>query len=118
MRIEGTEFGSITIDGKSYPHDVVISLSGKVTKRQKRLSKELYGTSHIVSKKEAKAVFEKGCDTLVIGTGQDGNVRLSPEAQDYFDKKGCTVVLLRTPEAIERFNRLGAHKMALMHVTC
>ncbi len=118
MRIDGTEFGSITIDGRTYDHDVVISLSGEVTKRKKRLSKEQYGTSHIISKTEAKAVYEKGCEIIVVGTGQDGNVRLSGEAKSYLDKKGCKTVLLRTPEAIESFNRLSAPKIALMHVTC
>jgi len=118
MKIEGTEFGSITIDGKTYDHDVVIDLSGAVAKRKKRLSKERYGTSHIISKAEAKAIFEKGCRLLIIGAGQDGNVRLSDEAGDYFKKHGCTVVLRRTPEAVDAFNRSGGHKIALMHVTC
>ncbi len=40
MKIDRTEFGSITIDGKIYDHDVIIDLSGGVTKRKKRLSKE------------------------------------------------------------------------------
>ena len=47
MRIDATEFGAITIDAKTYEHDVIIRLSGKVEKRRKRLSKERYGTSHI-----------------------------------------------------------------------
>lgn len=118
MRIEGTEFGSITIDGKTYDHDVVIGLSGEVTKRKKHLSKEQYGTSHIISKAEAKAVFEKGCKIVIIGAGQDGNVRLSSEAKDYFDKHGCQVLLQRTPQAIDTFNQSQARKIALMHVTC
>jgi hypothetical protein len=46
MEIEGTTFGSITIDGKSYEHDVIIRLSGEVLKRKKKLSKKYYGTSH------------------------------------------------------------------------
>jgi hypothetical protein len=118
MKIDRTEFGSITIDGKIYDHDVIIDLSGGVTKRKKRLSKEKYGTSHIISKAEAKAIFEKGCELLIIGAGQEGNVRLSEEAEDYFKKHGCTVVLRRTPEAIDAFNRSREHKIALMHVTC
>lgn len=118
MRIHGTEFGSITIDGKTYDHDVIIGLSGKVAKRKKRLSKERYGTSHIVSKAEAKAIFEKGCDVIIIGAGQEGNLRLSAEAKEYFDAHGCQVVLQRTPQAIDAFNQSRAHKMALMHVTC
>jgi hypothetical protein len=60
MRIEGSEFGKITIDGRTYEHDVIIRLSGEVMKRKKKLSKQLYGTSHVVSKDEAKFVFEKG----------------------------------------------------------
>ncbi|HEY6996062.1 MAG TPA: hypothetical protein VH397_20355, partial [Xanthobacteraceae bacterium] len=31
MEIEGTTFGTITIDGKTYDHDVIIRLSGDVT---------------------------------------------------------------------------------------
>jgi len=36
MRIDATEFGAITIDAKTYEHDVIIRLSGKVEKRRKR----------------------------------------------------------------------------------
>jgi hypothetical protein len=45
MSIDATEFGSITVDGKTYEHDVIIRLSSKVEKRRKRLSKQKYGTS-------------------------------------------------------------------------
>ena len=86
-----THPSAITVDGKTYEHDVIIRLSGAVEKRRKRLSKEKYGTSHIMSKAEAKFVFEDGCDLLIVGAGQDGNVRLSPEASAYFDKKHCRV---------------------------
>jgi hypothetical protein len=33
IEIEGTTFGTITIDGKTYEHDVIIRLSGEVVKR-------------------------------------------------------------------------------------
>ena len=119
MPINATTFGAITINGKIYDHDVIIRLSGAVEKRRKRLSKEMYGTSHIVSKAEAKFVFEDDCELLIVGAGQDGNVRLSPEAIEYFDKKHCRVVLQRTPEAILTYNKSSQKKKAaLMHVTC
>ena len=35
MEIERTTFGTITIDGKTYEHDVIIRLSGDVVKRKK-----------------------------------------------------------------------------------
>ena len=95
MEIESTAFGTITMDGKAYEHDVVVRLSGEIVKRKKKLSKKYYGTSHILSKDEAKFVFEKGCEQLIVGSGQKGNVRLSPEAEAYFAKKNCKVLLQR-----------------------
>ena len=50
MKIEDTTFGTITIEGKTYEHDVLIRLSGEVVKRKKKLSKKYYGTSHVLSK--------------------------------------------------------------------
>jgi len=118
MEIEGTTFGSITIDGKTCEHDVVIRLSGEVLKRKKKLAKKYCGTSHVLSKDEAKFVFEKGCEQLILGSGQMGNVHLSPEAEAYLAKKGCTVLLKPTPMAIRAFNRSSAKKIGLFHVTC
>ena len=118
MEIEGTTFGNITIDGRTYEHDVVIRLSGEIVKRKKKLSKKYYGTSHVLSKDEAKFVFEKGCEQLIVGSGQMGNVQLSSEAAAYFAKKGCKVVLRPTPDAVRMFNTSHAKKIGLFHVTC
>jgi hypothetical protein len=118
MKIDSTEFGSITIDGETYPHDVLIRLSGKVKKRKKKLSKKEYGTSHIVSLEEADFIYEEGSSLLIVGTGQNGNLRLSPEAAEFFARKGCTVVAEPTPRAIVAFNQAKGDKTALFHVTC
>lgn len=117
--IDETTFGSITIDGQPIAHDVIIRLNGQVKKRKKRLSKEVYGTSHVLSLAEAKHVYDKGTSRLIVGTGQEGNVRLSEEAEDYFKRKQCDVQLLPTPEAIHVWNEAddGA-VIGLFHVTC
>jgi hypothetical protein len=118
MKIDGTEFGSITISGKTYDHDVVIRLAEKVVKRKKKLSKRIYGTSHTVSEEEARFVFEKGCQELIFGTGQYGSASLSPEAAAFLEKKGCRVIAEPTPDAIRTFNRRQKPKVGLFHVTC
>ncbi|MBI2961530.1 MAG: hypothetical protein HYY28_14550 [Betaproteobacteria bacterium] len=118
MKIDSTEFGSITIDGKTYDFDVVIRLSGEIVKRKKKLSKKIYGSSHTISKEEAKFVYEKGSERLILGTGQDDNVRLSKEAAEYFEKKGCKVIAQPTPEAIGTFNHSKKETVGLFHVTC
>ena len=118
MRIDHTAFGEITIDGKTYDHDVIIRLSGEIVKRKKKLSKRLYGTSHVMSEDEAKFVFEEGCKRLILGSGQEGNVRLSREAGAFFAKKNCEVVIKPTPQAIRAFNEAPGKKIGLFHVTC
>ena len=118
MEINGTEFGSITIDKETYPYDVLIRLSGEIRKRRKKLSKERYGTSHILSLEEAEFVYQKGCSLLVIGTGQNGNLRLSAEAAEFLVRKECSVLAESTPRAIVSFNRAKGHKIGLFHVTC
>jgi len=87
--------------------DVIIRLSGEVVKRKKKLSKKYYGTSHVVWKDEAKFVFEKGCEQLILGSGQMGSVQLSPEAEAYFAKKGCKLLLQPTPETSRTRRRSG-----------
>ena len=59
-RIDETQFGSVTIDGRVFEHDVLIRLGGKVEKRNKKLSKAVYGTSHTISLAEARHVHQKG----------------------------------------------------------
>jgi hypothetical protein len=117
-RIDETQFGSITIAGRVFEHDVVIGLNSQAKKRKKKLSKAVYGTSHIVSLAEAKHVYEAGAKRLIIGTGQYGNVTLSDEAAGYFKHKQCQVDLLPTPGAIRAWNESDSPIIGLFHVTC
>ena len=116
--IDRTEFGSITIEGVVFDHDVLLLPDGEVKKRKKKLSKAIYGTSHILSLDEAKYIYAKGVERLLIGTGQYDNVRLSEEAADYFKSKHCQVSLEPTPIAIQTWNKISGEVEGLFHVTC
>jgi hypothetical protein len=116
--IDHTDFGSITIDQVQYDHDILITLSGEIKKRKKKLSKKVYGTSHILSREEAKFIFEKGAEGLIIGTGQSGQLTLSEEAIAYFNKKKCEVKLLPTPAAMKLWNHSAGNNIGLFHITC
>lgn len=117
-RIDSTEFGSITIDGSVYDHDVIFRLNGRVKKRKKKLSKEVYGTSHIVSLEEARHIYGEGAKRLIIGAGHDGMLKLSDEAKDYFQKKECTIVIKPTPAAALEWNKKSRDTIGMFHVTC
>jgi hypothetical protein len=119
-KIKATSFGSITVGKETFHHDVVIELDGAVRKRRKKLSKQLFGTSHKVSLEEIQDVYEKGGKLLIVGTGQYDNVRLSKEAQAYLAEQGCEAILLSTPEALEKWNETEreGETIGLFHVTC
>lgn len=117
-QIDATQFGSITIEGEVYEHDVIIRLDGQVKKRKKKLSKAIYGTSHTISLDEAKYVYEKGAERLIIGSGQYGNVELSDEAAEFFRQQKCEVELQPTPKAIRAWNEAKGDIIGLFHVTC
>jgi hypothetical protein len=117
MEIENAAFGTITMDGKTYEHDVVVRLSGEIVKRKKKLSKKTTAP-RISCRRTRQNLSSKRGEQLIVGSGQLGNVRLSPEAEAYFAKKNCKVLLQPTPEAIHVFNRSTARKIGLFHVTC
>ena len=118
IKIDHTAFGSITINGKKYSHDVLIRIDGEIKKRKKKLSKEVYGTSHIISLEEAKHVYEKGAKRIIIGSGQSDMVKLSKEALNYFQKRKCQFEILPTKEAIKNWNKADIKVIGLFHVTC
>ncbi len=116
--INKTKFGSITIAGETFEHDVFIRLNGRVEKRKKKLSKEIFGTSHIISLAEAAYVYEDGAKWIIFGSGQTGMVKLSDQAEEFFQQKGCQVTLLPTQQAIRCWNESKQAAIGLFHVTC
>jgi hypothetical protein len=119
-RLDTTQFGSITLEGTVYDHDVIVCPDATVKRRKKKLSRAIYGTSHTISLAEAEYVYRrgKGADMLIIGAGQYGRVQLSPEAAEYLADKQCEVVLLPTPEVIAAWNAAKGKAIGLFHVTC
>ncbi len=116
--IDSVSFGSISVQGKTFNYDIVISLDRRVRKRKKKLSKQVFGTSHVISLAEAEFIFEPGAGKLIVGAGHNGMVILSTEAADFFRSKNCNVVLLPTPEAVHVFNSTTGKTIALFHITC
>jgi hypothetical protein len=116
--IDRTKFGSITVDGETFDHDIVIRLGGAVKKRKKKLSKQVYGTSHSVSLAEAEHIYDDGAERVIVGTGQHGVLKLSEEAAGFFKDHGCRVQMASTPDAVKVWNKAEGKVIAMFHVTC
>ena len=117
-KIQETSFGSITIGEQAYRYDVLVRLDGQVKKRKKKLSKVIYGTSHVISLDEAQHIYQQGAERLIVGTGQFGMAKLSDQAEEFFKSNNCQVDLLSTPEALEAWNQAEGAIIAVFHVTC
>ena len=116
MRLEKLEFGSIEIDGTAYDHDVVIN-SGSVEKRKKKPSKryrESFGHTPLSLEED----IPWNCRRLVIGTGMNGALPIMDEVKSEAERRKIELIILPTPQAIERL-RTGLEKTnAILHLTC
>jgi len=112
IALDATSFGSITISGKKYDHDVYVFWNGTVERRV---------GDHTVPARQTEYMVKKKPEIIVIGTGQFGIVRVLSESEKLARKQNIEVVKARTPQAIGIFNeamKQGKRVSAIIHVTC
>lgn len=114
MEIIATGFGWIETDRARFDTDIVIYPDGRIENRYQHLT----GDNHTVGKKEVARVLAGTAATLVVGTGQERTVQLSPEAAQILLTHRIRYYLAPTPDAIKIFNQLQPPKAAIFHVTC
>ncbi|NUP99302.1 MAG: ROK family protein [Armatimonadetes bacterium] len=117
-KVTASEFGAAQVNGIGLDYDFVVLANGNLTKRKKKLSRQVHGTAHEVSVDELKFVCQDKPETLVVGTGHHGQLSLSRDAELWLAKKSIECVLLPTPEAAVAFNRAVGRKALLLHVDC
>ena len=111
--IESYNFGKIAIDGKHYTTDVIIFpdhvQDGWWRKEGHRLSIE-----------DLKDVMQARPETLIVGTGYYGSMKVPNEVREYFASLKIELVVQGTMEACETYNRLASLKrvVAAFHLTC
>lgn len=112
--IDSYDFGQIVINGRHYTSDVIV-LPDRV--RESWWRKE----GHRLHVEDIEGVVqEEKPEVFVVGTGYSGLMRVLPETVEYLRGKGVELVVERTREACEVFNRLvGSRRVvAVLHLTC
>jgi hypothetical protein len=117
-KINETSFGTIIVDNNLFDFDVVISLNGTVRKRKNKLSKAIYGTSHMVSEAEISEIYHPDADMILIGSGQYGRLELSDKAISFLENHHCAFDVLVTPEAMNYWNTHDGKIIGMFHITC
>jgi len=119
--IEDYQFGSITIDGKTYDHDVEVRWTSEILKWWRE-------ESHVIDVEDVKRAVEQNPETIVIGTGESGIARVTEEAKKFIQGKGIKLVIDKTEEATKTFNVINEESVleegkqnkviGLFHLTC
>ncbi len=117
MRIK-TGFGWIEVNGETYREDIVIHVDGKITYRDKSLSRHLrhlYGHTPL-TKRELEFLEQEKPEIVYIGTGQYGALPITEDARKYLSK--FKTIIKPTPEAIKDIEKENRKYTAILHVTC
>ena len=95
--IEEYHFGSITISGKIYTHDVEVRWTDEVLEWRRK-------ESHIIDVEAVRRAVEQNPETIVIGTGESGVAEVTEEAQKFIKGKGIKLIIDPTEQAAKTFN--------------
>jgi hypothetical protein len=117
--IEEYHFGSITIEGKTYNHDVEVRWTGEVLKWWRK-------ESHLIDVEDVKRAIEQNPDIIIIGTGESGVAKVTEEAKQAIRSKGIELIIDLTEGATKTFNRIKEESakgkqrkvIGLFHLTC
>ncbi|MEJ2181216.1 MAG: MTH938/NDUFAF3 family protein [Gammaproteobacteria bacterium] len=114
MQITEYTFGKITINGKTYQTDVIItphSVKDKWWRKQ----------GHNLAIEDLVDVIATKPKVVIIGSGYYGRMRVPQATRDYLEERGIRLEVAETAEAIDRFIQLQqecAQIVAAFHLTC
>lgn len=117
MKARWIAFGEVEVEGKRYPHDIVID-AGKVSKRVKKASKA-YRAQFGHTPLSEKERIPWGGMRLIVGTGGSGSLPIMPGVWKEAERRGVEIVAAPTEEALRLLGDLEAKDVhAIVHVTC
>ena len=108
--IEDYSFGRIVIDGKAYTSDVLITGDTVHSWWRKQ--------GHLLNPEDLDVIMETPPDTLVVGTGTSGLMKVPGKTVKFIESRGITLIVERTEKAVRTFNALAEPKAAALHLTC
>ncbi|MCK4496953.1 MAG: hypothetical protein KAU24_02075 [Candidatus Aenigmarchaeota archaeon] len=112
VNIDAVKFGELEIDGKIYYSDMTVWWDGKIEFRKK---------SHVFDMPEFKKVLKRKPDSIVIGTGLAGIVKVPDDVREIAKIKKIKIFVDTSSKAIDIFNglaKIGKKAVAIIHTTC
>ncbi|MGC9364199.1 MAG: Mth938-like domain-containing protein [Fidelibacterota bacterium] len=113
MKIVKYSFGELVVDGEKYTRDLII-VPGRIIPNWWR--KE----GHFLTLADLNEVPFEEIESLIIGTGKFGMMRIDKKLTDLLADRGIEVFIEKTAQAVHLFNQLMSSKKvaAGFHLTC
>jgi hypothetical protein len=113
--IQKCAFGLMVINDQRYASDLMIYPDGRVEDQWWRAS------GHRLEKGDIQPLLDAGPETLVVGTGIYGMMRIRAGLKTYLNAQNIALVSNRTTSAAQVFNQLkqnGRNVAGCFHLTC
>jgi hypothetical protein len=111
-RLAGYSFGRVVADGEERTSDLIV-LPGRIVTGWRRRD------GHSLAMEDLDEVIDELPERLVLGCGAHGRLEPDPAVIDALRRRGVSVEVLRTDEAVRRYGELDeARTAAALHLTC
>jgi hypothetical protein len=111
-RISDYRFGRIVVDGDAHERDVIV-LPDRVVGGWWRKN------GHSLVIEDFQDVLDELPERLIVGSGANGQMHPEPAVLEALAERGVKVEVIRTGEAVERFNVADPQRTAAaLHLTC
>ncbi|NPD89753.1 MAG: hypothetical protein HGN29_13660 [Asgard group archaeon] len=112
--IENYRFGKIVINGQKYNRDLIVFPEEIKTNWWRK-------DGHSLCLEDLTVLDDIKTDYLVVGIGSAGVMKVPSDVLQNLSQKDIEVIVLKTPEAVEEYNRLakeGKQVVGAFHLTC
>ena len=112
--VESYRFGKIVINGQKYNKDLIVFPDEVRTNWWRK-------NGHSLCLEDLTVLDDIKTDFLIVGIGSAGVMKVPSEVIQELKQKEIEVIVLKTPEAVEEYNRLvkeGKQVAAAFHLTC
>lgn len=115
IRIDAYEFGSMTINGKTFSKDLIIYPDERIQPDWWRRQ------GHELVPEDIEKLLEAAPGRLIVGTGASGQMSVAEDVIARCRERGIKLEVLSTHDAAKRFNEASQEDSsvaACFHLTC
>jgi hypothetical protein len=112
--VESYRFGKIVINGQKYNKDLIIFADDIKTNWWRK-------DGHSLCLEDLAVLDDIKVEFLIVGIGSAGIMKVPSDVIQQLKQREIEVIALKTPEAVEEYNRLakeGKQVAGAFHLTC